>query len=398
MFTKESKSSSVSSRASRALALVLVMALMVGCFGSGLAFAESTETRKPLMPSDVYANNVNAAVGITTSITTTNYYGYTTKAAASGSGFVYSADGYIVTNYHVIDDSDSITVTTYDNKSYPATVVGCDERSDIAVLKIDAQDLQPVVLGDSDALRVGDYVLAIGNPLGELTFSLTMGIVSALGREVTFSSGSSMALIQTDAAINSGNSGGPLFNLYGEVVGITNAKFSTNAMSGSASIDNIGFAIPINQVRVIVDSIIAYGYIVKPYLGVSIANVSEELQSYGIPQGASVQVVNEDSPAEKAGLQEKDIITAANETEIHSSSDLVRFVSACKPGDELTLSVYRRGESELLNIHVVLGEQQQEAKTSTVDEQQEGQSFQNGSGSADPGDFFPFPFGFGFAG
>ena len=398
MFTKESKSSSVSSRASRALALVLVMALMVGCFGSGLAFAESTETRKPLMPSDVYANNVNAAVGITTSITTTNYYGYTTKAAASGSGFVYSADGYIVTNYHVIDDSDSITVTTYDNKSYPATVVGCDERSDIAVLKIDAQDLQPVVLGDSDALRVGDYVLAIGNPLGELTFSLTMGIVSAVGREVTFSSGSSMALIQTDAAINSGNSGGPLFNLYGEVVGITNAKFSTNAMSGSASIDNIGFAIPINQVRVIVDSIIAYGYIVKPYLGVSIANVSEELQSYGIPQGASVQVVNEDSPAEKAGLQEKDIITAANETEIHSSSDLVRFVSACKPGDELTLSVYRRGESELLNIHVVLGEQQQEAKTSTVDEQQEGQSFQNGSVSADPGDFFPFPFGFGFSG
>ena len=398
MFTKDSKST-LFGRKTRFLALVLVMALALGCFGGGAAFAADAESREVLSPSDVYADNVNAAVGITTSITTTNYYGYTTKAAASGSGFIYSADGYIVTNYHVIDDSDSITVTTYDNRSYPATVVGCDERSDIAVLKIDAEDLQPVTLGDSDALRVGDTVLAIGNPLGELTFSLTMGIVSALGREVTFSSGSSMALIQTDAAINSGNSGGPLFNLYGEIVGITNAKFSTNAMSSSASIDNIGFAIPINQVRGIVDSIISYGYIVKPYLGVLVGDVSEELQSYGIPQGATIQSVTKDSPAEKAGLQEKDIITAANGTEIHSSSDLVRFVSACKPDDELTLSVYRRGESELLSITVTLGSQQQEAKTTTVDEEEEsGRHGRNGSEGIDPGDFFPFPFDFGFAG
>ena len=401
MFTKESKHTV--GRKGRILALVLVIALALGCVGAGLAFAAGDEPRELLSPSDVYANNVNAAVGITTS-TTTNYYGYTTKAAASGSGFIYSEDGYIVTNYHVIDDSSSITVTTYDNKSYPAKIVGCDESSDIAVLKIDATGLQPVILGDSDALRVGDTVLAIGNPLGELTFSLTMGIVSALGREVTFSSGSTMALIQTDAAINSGNSGGPLFNLYGELVGITNAKYSTSVLSGSASIDNIGFAIPINQVRGIVDSIIAYGYIVKPYLGVSIASVSDELQSYGIPQGASVQVVNEGSPAEKAGLQEKDIITAANGTEIRSSSDLVRFVSGSKPGDELTLSVYRNGESELLTITVTLGEQQKEAKTSTVDEtedgwqKQPGRDDQNGFGSTDPGDFFSFPFGYGFAG
>lgn len=397
MFIQENKPSI--GRTGRVLALALVLALMLGCVGTGLAFAADEKTREPLSPSDVYADNVNAAVGITTSITTTNYYGYATKAAASGSGFIYSEDGYIVTNYHVIDDSNSITVTTYDNKSYPAKIVGCDEGSDIAVLKIDAEGLQPVRLGDSDALRVGDYVLAIGNPLGELTFSLTMGVVSALGREVTFFSGSTMALIQTDAAINSGNSGGPLFNMYGEVVGITNAKFSTRAMSSSASIDNIGFAIPINQVRGIVDSIIAYGYIVKPYLGVSITTVSDELQSYGIPQGASIQAVNEGSPAEEAGLQVKDIITAVNGTEIRSSSDLVRFVSGCKPGDKLTLSVYRNGESEQLSIAVTLDEQQQEAKTSAVDDESEQQERpgqgQNGSGFED---FFSFPFRFGYAG
>ena len=396
MFTKESKQTI--GRKGQILAWVLVLTLVFGCIGAGTAFAAGEETREPLSPSDVYADNVNAAVGITTS-TTTNYYGYTTRAAASGSGFIYSEDGYIVTNYHVIDDSNSITVTTYDNKSYPAKIVGCDEGNDIAVLKIDAEGLQPVVLGDSDALRVGDTVLAIGNPLGELTFSLTMGIVSAMGREVTFSSGSTMALIQTDAAINSGNSGGPLFNLYGEVVGITNAKFSTSAMSGAASIDNIGFAIPINQVRGIVDSIIAYGYIVKPYLGVAVATVSDELQSYGIPQGASVQVVNEGSPAEEAGLQAKDIITSANGTEIRSSGDLVRFVSGCKPGDELTLRVFRTGESEQLSITVTLGEQQQEAKTSTVDEESGQQALpgaqgQNGSNGSDFSDIFPFLFPF----
>ncbi len=396
MFTKESRQTI--GRRGQLLAWVLVLALVFGCVGAGTAFAAGEETREQLSPSDVYADNVNAAVGITTSITT-NYYGYTTQAAASGSGFIYSEDGYIVTNYHVIDDSNSITVTTYDNKSYPAKIVGCDEDNDIAVLKIDAEGLQPVVLGDSDALRIGDTVLAIGNPLGELTFSLTMGIVSAMGREVTFSSGSTMALIQTDAAINSGNSGGPLFNLYGEVVGITNAKFSTSAMSGAASIDNIGFAIPINQVRGIVDSIIAYGYIVKPYLGVAVTTVSDELQSYGIPQGASIQVVNEGSPAEEAGLKAKDIITSANGTEIRSSGDLVRFVSGCKPGDELTLRVFRTGESEQLSITVTLGEQQQEAKTSTVDEESGQQALpgaqgQNGSNGSDFSDIFPFLFPF----
>ena len=213
------------------------------------------DTSKEMTPAEVYAQNVNSTVGIRTSITT-NYWGYQTQAAAAGSGFILSADGYILTNYHVVEDSNSITVSLYDGTEYDATLVGCDESNDIAVLKIDAEGLTPVVLGDSDNLNVGDQVVAIGNPLGELTFSLTTGVVSALNREVTLSSNVTMNLIQTDCAINSGNSGGALFNLYGEVIGITNAKYSSSSSSSEASIDNIGFAIPLNHVKNIVKSII----------------------------------------------------------------------------------------------------------------------------------------------
>ena len=187
----------------------------------------SVDTGKVLTPSEVYAQNVNSTVGITTSITT-NYFGYQTTSAAAGSGFILTQDGYILTNYHVVEGSNSIKVTTYDGTSYDAQLIGYDESNDIAVLKIDASDLTPVVLGDSDTLNVGDSVVAIGNPLGELTFSLTTGVVSALDRPVTLSTGTTMNLIQTDCAINSGNSGGALFNLYGEVIGITNAKYSSS--------------------------------------------------------------------------------------------------------------------------------------------------------------------------
>lgn len=383
MFTKEKKFRGL-------FALMLVLALTLSC--AGLAFAADARETKSL--SDIYEENVNACVGITTSVTT-NYYGYTTKRAVSGSGFIISEDGYIVTNYHVVEDSDTITVTTYDDKSYSATFIGGDESNDIAVLKIDAEGLQAVTLGDSDVLRVGDTVAAIGNPLGELTFSLTMGIVSAKDREITFSSGRTMTLIQTDTAINSGNSGGPLFNEYGEVVGITNAKYSSNGMGGTVSIENICFAIPINLVRGMIESLVENGYIVKPYVGVIVSNVSDELQSYGIPAGASIQAVNEDSPAEAAGLKEKDIITAANDTEIHSSSDLVSFVSNCRPGDEITLQVYRAGESEQLSLVITIGEKQQEATVKSEAEEGSQQLPDYGQGQNGNGSFeFSFPFSF----
>ena len=189
---------------------------------------QNIDTDKLMTPAEVYAANVNSTVGITTSITT-NYWGFQSTAAASGSGFILSSDGYILTNYHVIEGSSAITVSLYDGTSYDAALIGYDESNDIAVLKVEATNLPPVVLGDSDNLNVGDSVVAIGNPLGELTFSLTVGAISAKDRQITMSSGVTMNLLQTDCAINSGNSGGALFNLYGEVIGITNAKYSSSS-------------------------------------------------------------------------------------------------------------------------------------------------------------------------
>lgn len=186
-------------------------------------------TEGEMTASEIYAAYVNSTVGITTSITT-NYFGHQTTSAASGSGFIITQDGYVVTNYHVIEGATAITVTTYDNVAYEAALIGYDESNDLAVLKVDAEGLTPVVIGESNNLNVGDSVLAIGNPLGELTFSLTTGVVSALNREVTLSSSVTMDLIQTDCAINSGNSGGALFNMYGEVIGITNAKYSSSSL------------------------------------------------------------------------------------------------------------------------------------------------------------------------
>ena len=383
------------------VAVGLVLALLMGLLGSAIGNSlfgrgsttiyegqressvidvSKVDTGKLMTAAEVYAANVNSTVGITTSVTT-NFWGFQTTSAASGSGFILTGDGYVLTNYHVIESSNSISVTLYDGKSYDAVLIGYDESSDIAVLKIDAEGLTPVVLGDSDNLNVGDSVVAIGNPLGELTFSLTSGAVSALNREITLSNSVTMNLIQTDCAINSGNSGGALFNLYGEVIGITNAKYSG---SGSgASIDNIGFAIPINHVRGIVESIIENGYVAKPYIGVIVSDVSEETMGYGLPAGAAVKAVSEDSPAEKAGLQVNDIITAVNGKEISGRTGLSEAVSAASVGDTLTLTVYRQGNT--ISVDVTVGEQIQSALANEDNRQSEQQS---GYGSLP--DFFGF--------
>ena len=309
------------------------------------------ETGKLMTAAEVYAKNVNSTVGIQTSITSTNLWGQQTTSAASGSGFILTADGYIVTNYHVIQNANSVTVSTYGGASYNAKIVGYDEGNDLAVLKIEATGLSPVVLGSSEKLNVGDTVLAIGNPLGELTFSLTTGVVSALNREVTFSGGTVMDLLQTDCAINSGNSGGALFNLYGEVVGITNAKYSGSSSSG-ASIDNIAFAIPIDSVRAIVESIIEKGYYAKPVIGVSVTDVDENSRQLGIPAGAWVKEVTAGGAAEAAGIQANDVITAINGTEISGVSDLKRILAKASAGDELSLVIWRKNQSLTLTVVV----------------------------------------------
>ncbi|MDD6345472.1 MAG: trypsin-like peptidase domain-containing protein [Oscillospiraceae bacterium] len=329
--------------------------------------------------AEVYEKNVNSTVGITTSITT-NYFGYQTSAAASGSGFIISDDGYILTNHHVIEGADSITVTAYDGTKYKAELVGSYAANDIAVLKIDAKNLVPVSLGSSDNLKVGDNVVAIGNPLGELTFSLTSGVVSALDREITTNNGT-MNLIQTDCAINSGNSGGALFNMYGEVIGITNAKYSSSS-SGEASIDNIGFAIPVDQIKNMVSSIIEKGYISKPFIGVSVADVSSEMISYGIPEGAVVKEVTDDSPARKAGLEINDIITKADDTEITNSSNLVSYVRGLEKGKTLNLTVYRSGETKEIKLtveetQISALESEEEDETEPAAQQQYQQNYRN---------------------
>jgi len=334
------------------------------------------DTDKVLTAAEVYAKNVNSTVGITTSITT-NYWGYQTTSAASGSGFILSDDGYILTNHHVIEDSSSITVSCYNGTTYDAELIGFDESNDIAVLKVDATGLTPVIMGDSSKMNVGDDVVAIGNPLGELTFSLTAGKISAKDRQITMSTGGTMRLIQTDCAINSGNSGGALFNMYGEVIGITNAKYSSSSV-GEASIDNIGFAIPVNDVQSMITSIIEKGYIAKPYIGVSVTDVSPETQSYGLPRGAAVKSIFEESPAQLAGLQENDIITHINGEAINGSSALVQRVGNTQPGDTITLTVYRMGQT--LEISMTVGEEIQSA----IPEAEPQQNQQGSSG------FFPF--------
>ncbi len=319
----------------------------------------SIDTGREMTAAEVYAANAGSTVGITTSVTT-NYFGFQTTSAASGSGFIVTSDGYIITNYHVVEDSDSITVSLYSGESYEAAMIAYDESNDLAILKIEAEGLTPVILGDSDNLNVGDPVVAIGNPLGELTFSLTAGNISAKDRKVTMSSNLTMNLLQTDCAINSGNSGGALFNMYGEVIGVTNAKYSSSS-SSEASIDNIGFAIPINDIRSIVESILEKGYYSKPYLGVSVTDVSREYQIYGLPQGAAVQSVAADSPAQDAGLHSGDIITKVGQTEITGRTSLGEAIECCQIGEEVSLTVYRQGQT--LTLAVTVGEQIQSIET-----------------------------------
>ena len=350
------------------LALVLVCSATAGLAyaapGPALTFA--SEGRTAGTAADVYARNVNSTVAITTTAMT-NYFGYDAISGGSGSGFIITEDGYILTNYHVVEGAHEISVEMYNGDTYEAELIGCDDSNDIAVLKIDAKDLTPVTFGDSDKTVVGEDVLAIGNPLGELHFSLTRGVVSALDRNVTFSGNMHLKLIQTDCAINSGNSGGALFNMYGEVIGITNAKMSGSSFG--ATVDNIAFAIPVNTVVGIVDQIMTKGEISKPYIGVTVTPVKEDLLAYGIPRGAEIVSVNEDSPAEEAGLQEKDIIIGANGEEVKSSDDLVKIVSACEPGEKLELTVYRAGEK--VDITVTVGENVKSALPETEEDQKE---------------------------
>ena len=301
---------------------------------------------------EIYNANVDSCVSINVSTTAGyNFFGQVVQSASSGSGFIITADGYIVTNYHVISGGTNVEVTLNDGSVYTAQVIGGDADYDLAVLKIDPGEtaLTPVVIGNSENLQVGDEVVAIGNPLGELTFSMSEGIVSCVDREINVE-GTPFDMIQITAAVNSGNSGGPLFNIYGEVVGIVSAKYSTS--SNGTSVEGLGFAIPINDVLSMIQDIMENGQVTtRPYMGVSVADASLYPET-GVSAGAYVAEVVAGGPAEAAGLQVGDVITMINSTLITSSTDLTSAVGSKSytAGEAVTITFVRDGQVQTTEL------------------------------------------------
>lgn len=320
-------------------------------------------TREPgegMTPAEIYSANVNAVVSIRTN-------------TSSGTGFVISQDGYVVSNYHVVDGGTAIQVITVGEQTYDAVLVGYDKTNDVSLLKVEAENLPYVAIGSSDDLRVGDQVVAIGNALGELTATLTVGYISGKDRIVN-TDGTAINMLQTDASINSGNSGGPLFNVYGEVVGITTAKY-TGASNSGATIEGIGFAIPINDVFGMLEDIRDYGYVTGPYLGVSVRDVDQAvIQNYGFPAGAYVVEVVEGLSADRAGLRAMDIIVNIGGYDVTSVNVLSRVLRKFEAGDTTTITVFRSGAE--IHMEITLDEKPQPQPTDPTEEQPPQQSSQ----------------------
>ncbi len=307
--------------------------------GQGNSISGTPVPVEGLTPGQIHAQNKNSVVGIANQGITTNIFGQTTETASSGSGFIISEDGYIVTNYHVIEGATTLTVITNNEEEYPATVVGYDDGNDFALIKIDVTGLTPVKLGSSDDLIVGDQVVAIGNPLGEMTNSLTVGYISVKDRDVTIDN-SIINMLQTDTAINPGNSGGPLFNMKGEVIGITTAKYSGTA------VESIGFAIPIDDVTQMIDELLENGYISAPYMGIQITTETDGI-------GVYVYSVEANSPAAAAGLRKGDIIVGLGSYETPTLASLDKALRNFEPNDTTTLQVYRN--RQVLELTITFG-------------------------------------------
>ena len=361
----------------------LVAAAAVGAGGGAATFAalgsdgspttvrqvtvESSEpaasTTESLSVSEVYEKAYKSVVEITTTLNQSSPMGGEQQASGQGSGFVFDAEGHIVTNHHVVDGAQSVSVRFWDGSTYDATVVGTDPSTDLAVIKVDAPAdvLLPLALGDSNSLSVGESVVAIGSPFG-LEGTLTSGIVSALNREMTSPNNFTISnSIQTDAAINHGNSGGPLLNAAGEVVGV-----NTQIKSDSGGSDGIGFAIPSSTVSSIVPQIISSGAVEHAYLGVGVASLSESVASeLGVPAGAMVTEVRQGTPAAEAGLRAAsgsemvngqsyptggDVITAVDGTAITDGASLQSAIDAKRPGDSVSITYTRDGTSTTVQV------------------------------------------------
>ena len=284
---------------------------------------------------DIYSSVIDSVVSISS---------MTSSGTSSGTGIIMSQDGYVITNHHVITGALVISVLTNDNQEFEAALVGSDEMSDLAVLKIDARGLQAAEFGDSSKLRVGDSVVAIGDPLGvQLRGTMTNGIISAINRDLTVGD-RTMTLIQTNAALNNGNSGGPLINCYGQVIGINTVKMSSY-YTASATVEGLGFAIPISVAKPIIDELIENGYVAgRPAIGISGDSLPSYYRTYyRLPDGVYVTSVNEGSDAKAKGIREGDIVTAINGERISSIDELNTVKNQYAAGDEVTLTVYRSG-------------------------------------------------------
>ena len=401
-------------------ALILACAVAGGLAGwGGAAIAKSSGTEKATIqqsdrqpvsvqvktvdgqtkmePAEVYASVVNSAVSINCSATSTNIFGQTTQSASSGSGFIITEDGYVVTNYHVISGASSVQVTLYNGDTYDATVIGGDSDYDVAVLKIEASGLQPVTLGESADVNVGDTVLAIGNPLGELTFSMSQGIVSSCDRAINVD-GTPFNMIQVDCSINPGNSGGPLVNLYGEVVGIVSAKYSSYS---STTVEGLGFAIPISDVRSIITDIMENGAVTdKAYMAITAGTMNEQMAAQfniDVTEGVFVYSVVEGGAGEKAGLRLGDVITKMGDKTLTSRQDLSAAMKGYRAGDTVTLTVYRGGQ--YIEVELTFDAQPQNTGSEEDNTQSSGNNGGNGGNGQMPGnwdnwqDFYNYFFG-----
>ena len=405
------------------IALMLVCALVGGLVGAGvmgivsggiggkaeIAVSDRTVQEVELMKVDgktkmsmeeVYAANVNSVVAINVSGVSTNVFGYATETASAGSGFIVTEDGYIVTNYHVIKNARNVQVTLYSGETYKAEIIGGEEDYDLAVLKINAAGLKAVTLGDSDALNVGAEVAAIGNPLGELTFSMSRGVVSCVNRAINVD-GTPFNMIQIDASINPGNSGGPLVNSYGEVIGIVSAKYTQYA---STSVEGLGFAIPMNDVIAMVQDIMENGYVTnKAYMGLTPYTVTaEQAEMYSgiMCEGVYVKSVEEGGAADKAGIREGDIIIKLGEDEIKSVADITAAKKHYRAGDTAEVVVYRGGEEVTLSITFDVQPEEtitEEPEQAPPQQQVPGNYYGNGGnygyGFSNPWDIFNYFFG-----
>ena len=353
----------------------------------------TNSTSTEMTPQDVYENYVNAVVLVYNQGTTSTYWGQA-ESQSSGSGMIISKDGYVLTNNHVVEGAEKLTVMTTSGEEYDATVIGADEVNDVALLKIEGdEDFPTVSIGDSDQIEVGEQVCAIGNPLGELTNTLTVGYVSALDREISESStGTTINMFQTDCAINSGNSGGPIFDMNGNVVGITTAKYSSSGYSNAASVEGIGFCIPINDAMSIVNDLMQYGYVKgRVSMGVSVRAMDTTVaQYYNLPTGVYVADVTSGSAADNAGIQKGDLICAIDGDETTSVAALKQKLKDYTPGDSATVSIYRTETGDKLDVTITFDEMQ--AETTTENQQTENQQDQQDQSqqgqTINPFDFF----------